>query len=356
MGRIAIFPVNGLPLTGRRNIEHKVRSVQGILESLESRGFDEIGRHGREVLSLVAKFLEDADSSADAEVALTYYYLGWLHLEILSHQIQTYHVSIGTREQARHPMAKLLLRGFSERAGLSSLPVLVLGDSYYSTGSFAYQGPTGKRIDPFYQVSADLTDSVLFLPALSHEVFHCRLSESGFPVLREVLVERGLREDEDAQRLEEALCDALATRIAGPAFVYAFVAKYWQNPADEEGNHPRDSFRHSVMYAQLRTLFEEPILHRLTGYWQVDDRDAQREPLWVVSLEIAKFASDLIPEGPSIEFLNDEDLESAEHHDPIRLINAAWVGVLEKRWSFDEADSSVSKVLERWSRSVDPTA
>lgn len=356
MDRASVFPDHGLPLTGRENLESKARSVEKLLSSFEGRGFPEITSHGKEVLAAARGFLADADSAADLQVALSYYTLAWFDFEALNHQIETFQVGAAGRSQPRYVPTEFVLRAYSKRAGLAVPPILSLGGSYYSTGSFGYQARERRRLRPFYQISSDCSDSLLLLPALAHEVFHCGLNETGFAELRSVLVERGLQEEQHAERLEEALCDALATRIAGPAFMFAFMSKYWQLPPEVVEMHPRDSFRVRVMYDQIHRACDGPTADRLTAHWKIEQEDSDIEPLSILADDISDFAAKRIRSPFSADFLTDDIRVQPDHRDPIRLLNVAWLNILEGRWPFAEADGWASDLLERWSRPGDSSA
>jgi hypothetical protein len=133
-----------------------------------------------------------------------------------------------------------------------STPMPLLGDSYYSTGSFQYYRKLSLRLTKeYYLVSVDSTDSPIFWPLVLHEMAHCWLGSSH--VVNSIYAAHnnnmnGLDREVAENRIEEALCDSLATSLIGPAYPFSFINKLWAQFSREVSNwYPTNEFRIECM-------------------------------------------------------------------------------------------------------------
>lgn len=139
------------------------------------------------------------------------------------------------------------------------MPLPLLGDSYFSTGSFQYYRRLALRLErEYYVVSVDTSDPPVFWPLLLHEISHCWLGSRNY-----IEVVCGAHPDEVSRmdrrviesRIEEALCDILATRIIGPAYPFSYFNKLWaQFPVEVTREYPSHSFRIECMARVLDEL------------------------------------------------------------------------------------------------------
>jgi len=142
----------------------------------------------------------------------------------------------------------------SDKLELVKKPLPVLGATYYSSGSPSYR-EYGLILRPYYVIVADSLDSPLFWPLIAHELAHCKLSETEhIKRLLEIATRLNLNLTREIERrIEEALCDLIATRLMGPAFVYAYCLKlyptFYGDSVPEE--YPLDQFRLECMCSVL---------------------------------------------------------------------------------------------------------
>lgn len=136
-------------------------------------------------------------------------------------------------------------------------PIPFFDDKYYSSGSFTYYKFSGAKLQtPYYILAVDQTDSPIFWPLAIHEIGHCWLSTKD---LVEQICGDSRAEysripiDTTASRIEEAACDVIATRLAGPAYPYAFINKLWiQLSLQESDGYPKNRFRIECMARVLQ--------------------------------------------------------------------------------------------------------
>lgn len=173
---------------------------------------------------------------------------------------------------------------YSQKLGLSFSPLPFFDDQYYSAGSFTYYKWLRDLEKEYYILAVDHTDATLFWVLTIHELAHCWLSNNdqvGQISTRHLFNVRELDMETAEGRLEEALCDIIATRLVGPAYPYAFVNKLiGQFPLLRPSRHyPTFSFRIECMAralvaqgfnedaADIRDLAEQ---HKL-GAWEDEE-------------------------------------------------------------------------------------
>lgn len=183
-------------------------------------------------------------------VSLALSYLGFLHQRILEAK--------NPSSESDHRLARKLVSACSKQLGFPSQIYTSLSDSYFTTGSFMYYKRFGIRPrKEYYIVSLDFTDSAVLWPLVCHEVAHCWLSRTD---LVETVAEMVALPSSDQirsleTRVEEALCDSIATRLGGTSFPFAFAIKFWgEIPMVETGEHPYYSFRLELMARTLEGM------------------------------------------------------------------------------------------------------
>lgn len=174
-------------------------------------------------------------------------FLGFLHQRMLEAESPS--------SVPDHRLARKLISACSKRLGLTSQVYPSLSDSYFTTGSFIYYKKFGSRPrKEYFVVSLDFTDPAVMWPLVCHEVAHCWLSQTS---LVEAIAASAVTSSSNQlrtleTRVEEAICDSIATRVGGAAFPFAFAIKFWgQIPWTDTGDHPLNSFRLELM---ARTL------------------------------------------------------------------------------------------------------
>jgi len=173
---------------------------------------------------------------------------------------------LAVQQSLSHPnslVATKLVQGYC-RVFPFEYPIYVsLREGYMSTGSFVYYKRVGlKPRKEYFAVSLDVTDPLILWPLVVHELAHCWLSHTDHVdrISSSLLETFNGSYSEPEDRVEEAVCDAVATRLTGAQYPLAFAMKLWLDlPSKETGYHPFNSFRLELMAQTLDDmhLFEE---------------------------------------------------------------------------------------------------
>jgi len=201
--------------------------------------------------------LKRADAARSETVKEAYLFLVEMCLRYYSAQYQLFQLS-------KSSMAKIhawnalrnLIRYLSNRLEMKTLPMPLLGDDYFATGSYTYFRDLSIRLrKDFYFIAVDSLDPPIFWPLIAHEIAHCWLNETRYldrifasPDVLEVKRRTSIPVE---RRLEEVLCDMVATRLLGPAYVWAYITRLWPVfPQGVHENYPSHPFRLECMYDQ----------------------------------------------------------------------------------------------------------
>ena len=240
-----------------------------------------------------------------------------------------------------------MLLFFSSRTGLSGSIIPVLADGYYALGKPVYFKRFRRMIpvNPFYIISVDSTDLPIFWPLSVHELAHCLLSETRH--LEEALAHitaqfelgREMRELLE-RRTEELLCDIIAVRLCGPAYLDAFVYSLWPilsvRPSNE---YPLHSLRLKCMALTLEeagiynyTEYINEIINSRVGFRGRDGLDELDEVLESVKgflIDITRNIPTLVNARIYERVKEVEDLTAitSERITPPEIFNASWIMV-----------------------------
>lgn len=234
-----------------------------------------------------------------------------------------------------------LVKHFSEQLRLKTLPMPLLGDEYFCTGSFTYFKDLQIRLKKeFYFVSVDFLDSPIFWPLIAHEIAHCSLNETEY--LRKVLVSSEAVEVKRRtiipveQRVEEVLCDIVATRLLGPAYVWAYITRLWLIfPLGVHEKYPSHPFRLECMCEVLDRMelddvsadFRKLRDQRFAISWQ----EEEISPLRYVLIEVSENFPCAINRDIYVQGLSaTEYLFDSPPRDPVVLFLSCWNKVREE--------------------------
>lgn len=266
------------------------------------------------------------------------------------------------------PLYGLMSRGASEM-GVSPVPIPILSESYESTGLFAHYDEDFRRGKDYYFVKVDASDPPIFWPLVFHELAHCRLSKTDYP---DTIYENhqadiaNLDPRNASYRIEEALCDVISTRLAGPAFCYSYLHKFWTlSSLGEDEVHPSHPFRLECMSRTLKdlklfetaALLEEVLDNRFTDPWR-------NEPIASAIGEIMDVGKELFPRDLSLMSQSANASSAAEIRnvktDVATLFLAAWRVLTDGTQSFaesyDDVNTTLLTCLEGWTKPSDTQA
>lgn len=175
-------------------------------------------------------------------------------LRYYSAQYQIFQLTKGSMAQRNTWIAlRNLVKYLSDQLKMKTLPIPLFGDDYFATGSFTYfrDLPIRLRKD-FYFIAVDSLDLPIFWPLITHEIAHCWLNETEY--LDKIFSSSEFQEVKRRssipieQRLEEVLCDIVATRLLGPVYVWAYTTRLWHVfPQAVHENYPSHPFRLECM-------------------------------------------------------------------------------------------------------------
>lgn len=228
-----------------------------------------------------------------------------------------------------------LIKYISENLKLDSSPMPILGDNYYSTGSFSYfRDPDFRPRKEYYFVSVDFMDSPIFWPLVAHEVGHCWLNEtkyiqeiSNLPEAFEIETKTGISVE---KRIEETLCDLVGVRLFGPAYVYSYnfrLCLHFLKPVHED--YPQHSFRLNCMLDMLYRIemdeaaenIREICGERFYADWQKEEISSLKDHILEASENFPKTIGRRLYEESL--FLT-EQLYSSPPRNPVLLFLTCW--------------------------------
>ena len=352
--------------------------IREILDSVKTRkwqeSFPQFSEHSEEVASFASSRLKRYEVSQRDNLRDTFLFQAFTGLRLYS----VHHFLIQSAERDINNPKWISLQNFvfhlSDQIELTKRPVSILGDDYFATGSPMYR-EYGIQIEkPFYIVVADRFDYPLFWTLSAHELAHCRLSETEhlrklYKIANEMNLFRRLRMDYCQKRIEQAMCDIIATRLLGPAFVYAYFLRLYpdflENNAEEEPSH---QFRIECMTETL----ECAELHQIAN-WIREKRDEKFRKSWEDE-EISSLKEVLLKLSDGFPLSIDK--RRYEHYssivsvpkpdyyllkDPISLSMACWFKVAETGIgktlnSFEKLSSVFITELKRASSSANSSA
>jgi hypothetical protein len=262
--------------------------------------------HGHDVIKKLNTYLVHAASTKSEIVRITNLWL----CDTALHWLQTFYDRFELAEKRSKDEKWMALCGFisyyAMEFKLHSLPMPLLGDSYYSTGSFEYYKKLSLRLSKeYYLVSVDSSDPPVFWPLAVHELCHCWLSSSS--VVDSIYGTHanefnGISHDIAESRIEETLCDSLATYLIGPAYPYAYIHKLWaQFPIKTSEYYPSNEYRIECMASildelQLNNIASEIRLlakQRFNNSWE-------EEEIACVTSDLAQYAQELTRNIPQV--------------------------------------------------------
>jgi hypothetical protein len=340
--------------------------------------------HVLDVTELVFSYLEYASVTSSSFIRQNYLRLAWLILFDLSRQYETFKVVEEEAESREKEVSAL--RGLSDELSsmlqLSRKPLTLQGNSYYAAGSFTYKGKAFRQLKPYYIVSADAFDPPYLWALLAHELGHCKASETGYvrglyQTAEEQGLDRRIAEATNVSktlakaycqyRIEQCLCDMLATRLLGRAYVLAYFAKLYPTFL-ERAPSPWEPLHQFRMECMVQVLHQEGLDESSQEVCRLRERSFETD--WTKE-EIAGLLDDMIRSVSAVHMFATRNLESTSWStdvddpdkmpdDVVLLYLSCWNSVCQ--WHPAEHSSQIRQLcenmlgkLERLSRSPDPS-
>jgi hypothetical protein len=270
-----------------------------------------------------------------------YLFLADMGLSYYSAQYQFFQLAKASWKEETWSALQCLIRYISTNLKLSIPPIPILGDDYYATGSFSYFRDLAFRLKrEYYFVAVDFLDISLFWPLIAHEVAHCWLNETRYlkqiSASSEALSIKAKTKVPVEERVEETLCDLVATRLFGPAYPQAYNVKLWLRfPKEVHEDYPQHSFRLECMIAVLERLelnevaeeFKKLRDEKFDVGWQQEEISPLKEQLLEVSKNIPTTINRKLYER---SLFMTEQLFSSPPRDPVLLFLTCWNKFIEE--------------------------
>jgi hypothetical protein len=353
----ADYPV--IPISEKALLE-KIDKIAKACSRINQYPLTLFKEHMEEIKREVETRLSDSASSTDPILRKQYYLFSWLSVWLLSDQLEKFTLVEASIGDPMWGHLNIVIDDLIERLGLSSKPLPFFGSSFYCTGSFAYT-ERGIPVSPFYQVSTESRESTLFWPLLAHEIAHLKLHETDEARnLRRELSRRNLRSEKYRERLDEALCDIIATLLYGPAYIVAFGTKFWQI-LDEyhDESYPSNQFRLFIMFKTMEDKDVEPLFYSIKNNFQVNERLARREEISFLTDEMIELGQNMVRNpaqidvGKIIDFCRNPNKIDKGRLD--YLFNTLWLMVYQGTKTFSAATDMAQSFLERWTKRSQPS-
>jgi len=201
-------------------------------------------------------------------------------------------------------------------------------DRYAATGQFLLDRSIGSSSHHnYFLIFVDELDAPIYWPLAIHELAHCWLSSRNSVIEISSQIETTLDSDIQESRIEEAMCDAIASKIMGPSYAFSYINRLWTGFSRMKGRgYPTDSFRIEVMVQILRNngYAELQELDSLIDDLEYDDWDDEEI---VESLDlIDEFAIQLPFDVPNLdtEITSLDDFQQNPPEDIRTLFHVGW--------------------------------
>jgi len=263
--------------------------------------------HTGDIIEYVNILFRSAEVAKSRKIKEGFLYLIDIILGYYLTQYQFFQLSLSSmKEKELWNALENLLKYLADQLNLRTTPMPILGDDYYSTGSFMYfrelSSFAPRLKTEYYFIAVDYLDLPLFWPLVAHEIAHCWLSETRYvdeacalEVAQEIKKETGKSLE---NKIEEVLCDLVATKIFGSAYPWAYITRLWLHLNGKDFNtHPSHSFRIECMCSQLENMGMYPAAEKIRALRDERVKEGwQREVIW----QLKEYLIGLSDEFPSI--------------------------------------------------------
>lgn len=269
-------------------------NIIGIKEMMEifNRLDDSFGKHqdtqkfldsAKSAITLVQGLIRRTETSVEEQSRKSYAALANHLINGVSEDLSLFKLFEQSVSDERWKSATNMVLECSEFMGVSPIPAVVLsGSGYFNT-----QGPPdirtdiGKNIPKYNVVSVEQLHSPILWPNVIHELCHFLVLESEAPdKIYTSIGDYQLEIESTQDKIEEAICDCVATLIMGPSYPFSYLAQYFQILSNTAHiRHPSDSLRLKLMsdilfkvkMPQESKEIEEILINKLGKAWQQDE-------------------------------------------------------------------------------------
>lgn len=341
-------------LVTRNTLYKKIENFNEFISKLPKTELNSLFvQHARDILDKAVSRINDSDVARAPFLRDGHHRSSWLYLERLNEQLETFKLFQSSIRNQRWKLLNYLISHATKAMELKSKPLCLFGSNYFSTGSFIYRRWGLQVSQPFYQVSVDMNDPMMYWILVAHELGHCKISEVGLSQLENKLRENKLTDETYSARIKEVISDGLATCIYGFAYPASFKARLSWAAGSESEYYPRFNFRLMTMLELLQNLgFDIPKYYRV--FIKPDERDAKKEEICFLVKDLINFCKNTVPKPFFMEL---DDIENFSYDiakidelsdSAIALVyNVAWLCLLQNKGDFSELTENVSTALKR---------
>jgi len=213
--------------------------------------FNRYKEHASGILLRLSQNLDRAQQTRNNRLAKIKIFQADIGLRWLTMQYRRFNAIMASSRDTRWDALRKFINHYSNIMELDTTPLPFFGESYYVSGSFTIYKKISLRLEKdYFELCVDHTDPPIFWPLIIHEIAHCWLSKNEYvdnicsqysPHIHDITL------DIASNRIEEALCDIIATRVMGPAYPMAFVNRLWALFQLESQIYPKNRFRIECM-------------------------------------------------------------------------------------------------------------
>ena len=269
-------------------------NVIGIKEMMDTfnKLYGSFGKHqdtqkfldsAKSAITLVQGLIRRTETSVEEQSRKSYAALANYLINMVSEDLSLFKLFEQSVSDERWKSATKMVLECSQFMGVSPIPAVVLsGSGYFNT-----QGPpdirtdVGKNIPKYNVVSVEQLHSPILWPNVVHELCHFLVLESEAPdKIYTSIGDYQLEIESTQNKIEEAICDCVATLIMGPSYPFSYLAQYFQILSNTAHiGHPSDSLRLKLMsdilfkskMPQESKEIEEILINKLGKAWQQDE-------------------------------------------------------------------------------------
>jgi hypothetical protein len=298
---------------------------------------------------------------SSSRLVAEFYALIEIRIRLLLYHLDLFNLAWDDRVATQWAAVHGLLAEGARDMGLSPAPIPILGDAYESTGLFRYYDEDFRNTRDYFFVKMDISDPPIYWPLVFHELSHCWLSRSNHPDLiysRHQGNLSGIDSEVASNRIEEALCDVISTRVVGPAFCISYLHKFWTlGLLREDAGHPTHAFRFECMSRSLDDLglFEQAAELRDTVEARLEPW--REEPIAATLEDIVSTGRNLFNRNHSTVYQRSrrgiEVTSVAATRDISGLFLSSWLALdvndgIDSRSRFEKVNSTISGTLKGW--------
>ncbi len=204
-------------------------------------------------------------------------------------------------------------------------------NTYGSTGTFILNRRMGQPSgDEYFMVMADELDPPIYWPLVTHELSHCWLSSQS--IVEEISSQVHPEELETRfveRRVEEALCDAVATSLMGPSYIYSYINRLWSSfMMQNSQEYPNNSFRLELMIRILKQTNHEEVSELESMIEETTSMDWEDEAIVDSMILMEDFMEQLPltvrPEDLGTEIRNIDEFVETPPSDLQKLYHVGW--------------------------------